>query len=237
MELLKSRTGRILIESHRGAEGLAPENSWPALLAGCAAGADLLEVDVQLSSDGVAFLHHNYTLPGSRWCARTSWDEIKDIRIKDEPLPLLEDVLIWAREKHVNLSLDLKVGFMPERRLATEVLRLVKRTRTEENVMLICWDHVELWEIKQAHPDIKTRALLRGRLLDYAGFVRQTGVDAISMTYGVTRPSDIEQIHKAGAAALLGEMWQPDFEMARQLDVDIVSWSDPAAARKMLESI
>ena len=54
MELLRTTTGRILIESHRGCQDLAPENSWPALETGRQMGADLLEVDVQLSHDGIA---------------------------------------------------------------------------------------------------------------------------------------------------------------------------------------
>jgi hypothetical protein len=29
LELLKSKNGRTLIESHRGVEGDVPENSWP----------------------------------------------------------------------------------------------------------------------------------------------------------------------------------------------------------------
>ena len=63
LELLKSKTGRTLIESHRGVEGPVPENSWTAIQLGHKLGADLIEVDVQLSQDNVAFLRHNYTLP------------------------------------------------------------------------------------------------------------------------------------------------------------------------------
>jgi len=234
MELLKSRTGRVLIESHRGAEALAPENSWPALRLGREAGADFLEADVQISQDGVAFLRHNYTLPDNRWCSSVGWAEIKEMRIQNEALPSLEDVLVWARENKVYLSLDLKVGFTPEGRLANEVLRLLERTRTTGNVILISWDHVELLQIKQTHPAITTRALIRGRLVDYADFVKYTKADSVSLTYGVIRPSDVEQVHRAGVAVMLAEMWYPDFEMAKQLDIDMVSWSDPYMARKML---
>jgi len=60
LELLKSKTGRTLIESHRGMEGDVPENSWSAIKLGHQLGADLIEVDVQMSQDGVPFLRHNY---------------------------------------------------------------------------------------------------------------------------------------------------------------------------------
>ena len=42
LELLKSKTGRTLIESHRGIEADVPENSWPAIKMGHELGADLL---------------------------------------------------------------------------------------------------------------------------------------------------------------------------------------------------
>ena len=67
LELLKSKTGRTLIESHRGVEGDVPENSWSAIKLGHQLGADLIEVDVQLSRDDVPFLRHNYQLPDGRW--------------------------------------------------------------------------------------------------------------------------------------------------------------------------
>src|SRR5574341_193087 len=114
LELLKSKTGRTLIESHRGMEGNAPENSWPAIQLGHQLGADLIEVDVQLSQDGVAFLHHNYQLPDGRWCHEVCWEELTRLRIDGEPLPKLEEVLAWSRDVGVILSLDIKNIFNPQ---------------------------------------------------------------------------------------------------------------------------
>ena len=48
LELLKSKTGRTLIESHRGMEGDVPENSWSAVQLGHKLGADLIEIDIQI---------------------------------------------------------------------------------------------------------------------------------------------------------------------------------------------
>ena len=233
-DLLKSITGRILIESHRGAEGLAPENSWSALKLGAASGADFLEVDVQLSQDGVAFLRHNYTLPDTRLCSDVCWEELGSMSIQNEPFPRLEEVLVWARENQVLLSLDLKVGFKPEHSLTNAVLGLLDHTHTQENVMLISWDHQELLQIKESHPGLCTRALIYGRLVDYSSFLKHTRADAISISYGIARPTDIEEIHRAGVAVIMGEMWRPDFELVKNLGLDMVSWSDPNQAREML---
>ncbi|GAA3326247.1 glycerophosphodiester phosphodiesterase family protein [Paeniglutamicibacter sulfureus] len=50
----------ILI-GHRGAAGVAPENTLAAVKAGSQSGADFVEIDVQLSSDGVPFIFHDNT--------------------------------------------------------------------------------------------------------------------------------------------------------------------------------
>jgi glycerophosphoryl diester phosphodiesterase len=48
--------------AHRGGCALGPENTLAAFDLGMAAGADGLELDVHLSSDGVAVVHHDDTL-------------------------------------------------------------------------------------------------------------------------------------------------------------------------------
>ena len=233
-ELLRSATGRVLIESHRGAESLAPANSWRALEIGHHCGADLLEVDVQLSADGVAFLRHNYTLPDRRWCRDVSWDETARVVIEGETLPKLEDVLAWARDADAKLSLDLKTGFASEGGLTAEVLRVIAKTNTADRVMLLAWDHNELTRVKHAHPNITTRALIRGRLMNLPETVRACRADCVSLSYDLIRPGDVEQVHALGVAITLAEMWQSDFDFVARSGVDIVSWGDPAEAKQKL---
>ena len=53
---------RPLVYAHRGGADLAPENTLAAFETGLAAGADGIELDVRLSSDGVAVVMHDPTL-------------------------------------------------------------------------------------------------------------------------------------------------------------------------------
>jgi glycerophosphoryl diester phosphodiesterase len=53
---------RRLVFAHRGGARLAPENTMAAIDNGLALGADGLEIDVQLSADGVAVVIHDRTL-------------------------------------------------------------------------------------------------------------------------------------------------------------------------------
>jgi len=235
LELLKSKTGRTLIESHRGVEGDVPENSWSAIKLGHQLGADLIEVDVQMSQDGVPFLRHNYKLPDGRCCGQLPWSELKELKIDDEPLPMLEDVFVWARDAGVILSLDTKTIFSREGSLTKEVVHLLERMNTKDNVLLLFVDHNELLQTKLAHPELAVRALLRGRLAHYAEYLQKIGADCASISYGMFRPIDIEQIHSLGISVVLGELWNPDVDLFQTLEIDIFTHGNPVEARKILK--
>lgn len=53
---------RVTNVAHRGASGVAPENTLAAVRAAAGTGADMVEVDVQRSADGVLVIMHDTTL-------------------------------------------------------------------------------------------------------------------------------------------------------------------------------
>ena len=234
LELLKSKTGHTLIESHRGVEGDVPENSWPAIQLGHELGADLIEVDVQMSQEGVPFLRHNYQLPDGRWCHDASWEELKEIKIDGESLPKLEDVLVWARDVGVILSLDIKNIFHPDAGMTKKIIRLLERTNTKDSVLLLFIDHPELLQTKLTYPELTVRALLSGRLMNYSNYLQSIRTDCVSLMYGMFRPEDVEDIHSAGISVVLGGLWNPETDLFRSTDIDIFNYGNPAEARKIL---
>ena len=52
-------SGRPLVVGHRGARAFAPENTLAAFAKAAALGCDMVELDVHLSRDGVAVVHHD----------------------------------------------------------------------------------------------------------------------------------------------------------------------------------
>ena len=52
----------VLVDAHRGASAWFPENTLVAFEAAIASGADSVELDVQLSADGVAVVIHDDTV-------------------------------------------------------------------------------------------------------------------------------------------------------------------------------
>ncbi|MEK6286796.1 MAG: glycerophosphodiester phosphodiesterase family protein [Acidobacteriota bacterium] len=74
---------RPLVIAHRGASGLAPENTVAAFKLAVALGADGVEMDVQLSSDGTPVVIHdarvNRTTDGSGNVARLTLAQLQDL--------------------------------------------------------------------------------------------------------------------------------------------------------------
>jgi glycerophosphoryl diester phosphodiesterase len=78
----------MLIIGHRGAAGLAPENTIESLQAGIDAGADILEFDVRLTADKIPILSHDAKLNGHN----VSKTVLSDLQ-KSGPVTTLESVL------------------------------------------------------------------------------------------------------------------------------------------------
>lgn len=84
------------IIGHRGAAGLAPENSLEALRAGMAAGADMLEFDVRLTRDNQpVIIHDNSTLRTHHTIFSISRNSLAQLKraVTTPPVPTLSEVL------------------------------------------------------------------------------------------------------------------------------------------------
>ena len=106
--------------AHRGAGNLAPENTLAAMRVGYAHGYRMVEFDVKLSSDGVAFLLHDDTLDRTTdGCGRADalpWAELAKLdaggwhsaAYAGEPLPTLRAVARWAIANGVACNIEIK---------------------------------------------------------------------------------------------------------------------------------
>jgi glycerol kinase len=78
-----ARTPRPAVVAHRGDAGRYPENTLPAIESALRAGLRHVEIDVQLTADGVPVLFHDDLLRRTTGAAgritRTSWAELRDI--------------------------------------------------------------------------------------------------------------------------------------------------------------
>lgn len=109
----------LVIAAHRAAHAVYPENSLSAIREAIRLGADIIEIDVRVSSDGVPFLLHDGTLNRTALFARgpletMTAEQISKVKLKntdgsesDQFVPTLKEALQLAKGK-IYVDLDLK---------------------------------------------------------------------------------------------------------------------------------
>ena len=235
--LLRSQTGRVLVESHRGADKLAPENSWTAIELAYQAGADFIEIDVQLTADGELVIYHHYRGPDGRLIREMRRNALALVCAGENHLVGLDDIFEWAARNDAKFTLDIKNGFDFDRSVFERTRELVEHYGFVERAQFIGWDHAALRALKEANPALTTRVLLRGRPVHLVETVRAALADAVSLSYDLVSHSDVAELHTAGIAVVVADLFEPDFARVAALGADAVSWGDPIAAIRELKKL
>ena len=94
--------------AHRGGALEAPENTLVAFAHSVDLGYRYIETDIQATRDGVAVVFHDDDL--SRLAGRPEavgdldWSELRHLRVAEEPIPRLDDLLATWPELRINLE-------------------------------------------------------------------------------------------------------------------------------------
>jgi glycerophosphoryl diester phosphodiesterase len=180
---------------------------------GLSLGADGLELDVQLSKDGVVVVHHDTTVdrttPGTGAVAALSQRELGRLDV-----PALEDVLREFADARV--IVEMKVN---ARELASAVVDVVRRANAVERVCLGAFGQRALNAARALEPAIATSAAREEvRWALYRSWVRRASHGApyagfqVPECAGSTRIVSrrfVEMAHRAGLAV---QVWTVDDE-------------------------
>jgi glycerophosphoryl diester phosphodiesterase len=149
-----------LVIAHRGASAYAPENTLAAFELAVRQGADMLELDVQRSADGVLVVFHDEKT--ARWdgkqrlASACTLAELRALDIAGERVATLAEVCALARDKQVRLNIELKgAGF------GLAVAKMLKNEQVEELVLISSFVETALHEFAAASPAVP-RAYLMG---------------------------------------------------------------------------
>jgi glycerophosphoryl diester phosphodiesterase len=236
-----------LVVGHRGAEALAPENTWPSFRVAHEAGADLIELDVQLTRDGEAILFHDFSLQPKcgdpRWIRDLTWDDLRELDVgtwfspafANERIPRFVDVLDWARGR-VALWVDLKHGFVDpdDDRLEMAALDLIEATDMTRQVIISSWDQVALERILARRSEIPVAVNLRERVPDPVRQIGRTGARWVVVYWPQVDRQTVAQLQETGLVVTLTNLFTEDYAEALNLGVDAVTATDPGAARAAL---
>ena len=152
----------IEVVVHRGANHLAPENTFAAAIKAIELGVDYVEIDVHRSLDGVHYILHDLTLGRTTdgWGPvplRTSGyiDQLDagswfSEAFAGEKVPRLEEYLRWIKGK-AKVYLDVKTADLEA------VVRLVRELHLEKETFFWFWSDSMLKTFRKLAPELSVK--------------------------------------------------------------------------------
>jgi glycerophosphoryl diester phosphodiesterase len=157
------------IIAHRGASHDAPENTLAAFNLAWEQGADGIEGDFYLTSDGKIICCHDKdterTAGVKRVIVDTTFDELralevgawKNERFRGEQMPTLDEVMATVPKGKL-FFIELKTG--PE--IVAPLLGEIKKSNLHlEQIVVICFNEATIAEIEKQFPELRTQWLVR----------------------------------------------------------------------------
>ena len=143
---------KMKIIGHRGAAGLALENTLESIKAGINSGADYIEIDTRLTFDHQVVLCHNPDLKkisnDERLVSDLTLAKIKDIILhNNQTVPTLEEVLVIIKDFPVIIELK-------EDDMIFDFLKVLDKF-PKANVTIISFKHQEIEKLKSMRPELK----------------------------------------------------------------------------------
>ncbi|HZG77314.1 MAG TPA: glycerophosphodiester phosphodiesterase [Paenibacillus sp.] len=230
----------VKVIAHRGDVHAAPENTMSSVRAAIAQGADAVEIDVQLSKDGVVVLHHDYTLERVAGVPfpvhELTYPELLALEVKGawtgmptERIATLEEALQEAKGK-TKLVVEIKpYGDADE--LARRTAELVAASGMASDVYVQSFDYGVLRTVKRELPELKVGQILYAA----AGDVSSLDVDFYTISQTMLSERFIRRAH-----ALDREVWVWTVNIERNMretltyDVDGVITDYPGKLRSLV---
>ncbi|MGL6510691.1 glycerophosphodiester phosphodiesterase [Aeromonas hydrophila] len=219
------------IIAHRGASGLAPENTLKAIRLALALGAGAIEIDVQLA-DGELWVFHDRRLErctdGSGVLTAQSRAYLASLDAGEgEGIPTLWQVM-EAIAGQAELHIELKGA-----QTADEVARLTRRAEAELGFAPTQWvvssfHHPELARFAALRPDIRLGALTSTISLTLAKFAAELGAWSLNCDVDFVDQSLVQDAHDRGLKVLVYTVDEPaDQAMLAAIGVDGIFTNRP----------
>ena len=229
-----------LIIAHRGASHAAPQNTLAAFRMAAEQGADGVELDVQLSADGIPVVIHDAEVSsltdGTGWVHNLTLAQLKALdagghfgpHFAGEPIPTLEEVLT-ALDRRLLVNIELKYQPKRVRQLAAAVAEVVRRTGDMQRIWFSSFRPYALHMIRRLIPEVPCGFLYGGLDLGKPLFVGITPHEALHPQARLVRPGRVARAHQQGRRVVVWTV--DDVRQAQKLaawGVDALITNEPA---------
>ncbi len=165
---------KLIITGHRGAAGLAPENTLASIQLALELGVDRIEIDVQQTKDNKIIVLHDRTLrrttTGNGFVKKLTYDEILQFSAgfkfnkfySNEKVPTLEQVIDLIDGK-VELLIETKYSYMYYPNIERHLINIIKNKNAKDWCKIISFNDRALFRINKLDSSIKLGKLFVGK--------------------------------------------------------------------------
>lgn len=166
------RSTPFVVCAHRGASGIAPENTLAALAAALECGAQMVELDVQVTVDGqLVVFHDEYldrTTNGHGDIRTASFSDVRsldagswfDHEFRNEHIPLLSEALALIKDRaYLNIEIKSLVASEQSAQNIASIVKTIVEHGMADYTVFSSFDHQALMYIKSLDAQLHTIAL------------------------------------------------------------------------------
>lgn len=173
------------IYGHRGYSAKYPENTMLGFRKAVEIGADGIELDVQLSCDGVPVIFHDERMERMTgkggllrdFCFKELKNEFIHHDVYKERIPSLEEYLDYIKDFPFITNIEIKNSIIKYESIEEKVLDLIRKFGVEDRVILSSFNHKSLRKIKEISPAKVCGLLTSDVLYDPAEYIRKIGCE------------------------------------------------------------
>jgi glycerophosphoryl diester phosphodiesterase len=243
-ERWKRAKGRPRVWAHRGASAIEVENTLAAFDKARDAGADGIELDVQLDRDGTVVVFHDTDL--KRLTGRPerieelSTGQRRAVRISGHPIPTLAEVLGELGELECNVEIKSnRVGRTGT--LVQATAEVIRQSGRADQVLVSSFDPFALVQLHRHLPDVALAYLFHDEqpLPLRKGWVGNwMGASVLHPQHTLVNPDRMRAWHNAGLPINTWTVDEPvELERLAKLGVDGVFCNDPGHAVAVFERV
>lgn len=253
------KTRELEVTAHRGASLDYPENTISAFIGAKNLGADWIELDVQQTKDGKIIVFHDKNFKRITGVNANTWEltyeevsklnaadyfEGKDFIISDsatlqetsnnhEKIPLLEEVINFAKENGIKLNIELKpTGH--ETDFEKKVIDIINELEFREECVITSQVYEVLERVKEYDKEIETVYVMS---LAYGDIAPLEAADNFSIEATSVTKKLVKRIHKKGKKLYAWTVnTEENIRKMIDLNVDNIITDDVTLAKKIIDS-
>jgi len=207
--------------AHRGWSGKAPENTLAAIrLALSHPRINAIEIDVQLTKDGIPVLFHDFhldrTTNGTGKVVEQDYEQLLRLdtgswfhpSFAGEKIPTLESVFQLVGDQRM-INVELKKGSAGSPGLEKRVVELISQYRLESSVFVTSFHHPLVKNVRSLSDDIRTGLIVEGLPLLIREQLKDAGASILSMSYAYLTKDFVSEMIDSGVSMIAWTVDRP----------------------------